>query len=439
MGGNSSTPQQNPEELNVSYNNTDKEQEESIELYTILSGHIAEEYIYKLNSYEISDPYSESVLEYCKWEDYRNLPEYKNSIVKNSDYYRTVTTQYDLSDLKNAIKEFTSSKQYYWHIEQMNENWEKMDNSRLSEEEKKACALVLSYYTGFKDNSDRSSRNVSVLMRGLNSEEITKKWNDGEHFYPVTYYLTKAISSLPFYWGYTLRCVHLTKKQAFSYQPGTVVTWMQWSSSKIGKKPADYFAQRNTWFYIYSFSSREISQFSVYSDEKEALYPPFSHFLVFKNEIRNKRHHIYMRQIEIGLYPNNIIWVDDNILNSDWENKHLMEIAYYNSKILKIIPKISTETALSFVKSFKSFINSKATKYKIMSDMTRYNEKPSKNAGARIVKYLQDCGFNDLDIMIFTSNENVAKTELRNLNVKMNNKIKITTSSNDAIQFLISE
>ena len=146
-----------------------------------------------------------------------------------------------------------------------------------------------------------------------------------------------------------------------------------------------------------------------------------------------------MRQIEIGLYPSNIIWVDDNILNSDWENKHLMEIAYYNSKILKIIPKISTETALGFVKSFKSFINSKTTKYKIMSDMTRNNGNPSKNAGARFVKYLQDCGFNDLDIMIFTSNENIAKTELRNLNVKMNNKIKITTDSNDAIQFLTSE
>ena len=50
-----------------------------------------------------------------------------------------------------------------------------------------------------------------------------------------------------------------------------------------------------------------------------------------------------MRQIEIGLYPNNIIWVDDNILNPDWENKTLMEIAYYNSKVLKIIPKITTE------------------------------------------------------------------------------------------------
>ena len=433
MGGEPS-----PESLKVNYN-VDKEHEEAIELYTIISGRIQEDFISLLNNYDISDPNSEKVLEYCQWEDYRNLSEYKNSIVKNSDYYRIVTASYDLDDLDNSINKFTTSKQYYWHLDQMNKNWKKMKNERLSENEKKACALVLSYYTGYKDNSDRSSRNVSVLMRGLNCSDIVRKWNDGEHFYPVIYYLTKAISCLPFYWGHTLRCVNLTKKQAFSYQPGTVVTWMQWSSSKIGKKPASYFAKRNTWFYIYSFSSREISQFSVYSDEKEALYPPFSHFLVFKNEIRNNRHHIYMRQIEIGLYPNNIIWVDDNILNSDWENKSLMEVAYYNSKILKIIPKISTETAMAFIKSFKSFINSKTTNYKIMSDMTRKNEEPSKNAGARFVKYLQDEGFNNLEIMIFTSSTESAKNELKKLNVKMNNNIKVTTSTNDAEQFLISD
>ena len=320
----------------------------------------------------------------------------------------------------------------------MNKNWKKMKNERLSENEKKACALVLSYYTGYKDNSDRSSRNVSVLIRGLNCSDIVKKWNDGEHFYPVIYYLTKAISCLPFYWGHTLRCVNLTKKQALSYQPGTVVTWMQWSSSKIGKKPAGSFAKRNTWFYIYSFSSREISQFSVYSDEKEALYPPFSHFLVFKNEIKNSKHHIYMRQIEIGLYPNNILWVDDNILNSDWENKRLMEIAYYNSKILKIIPKISTETALAFLKSFKPFINSGTVKYKIISDMTRKNENPSENAGARFVKSLQDSGFSHLEVMIFTSSKDFAENELKKLKVIMNKNIKVTTSTNDAIKFLCS-
>lgn len=76
------TSNQNPEELKVMYN-TDKELEESIELYTIISGRISEKYIYKLSSYEISDPNSETVLEYCEWEDYRSLPKYKNIIVKN--------------------------------------------------------------------------------------------------------------------------------------------------------------------------------------------------------------------------------------------------------------------------------------------------------------------------------------------------------------------
>ena len=146
-----------------------------------------------------------------------------------------------------------------------------------------------------------------------------------------------------------------------------------------------------------------------------------------------------MRQIELGLYLNNIIWVDDNILNPNWENKRLMEIAYYNSKTLKIIPKISTETALAFIKSFKPFLNNKNTKYKIMSDMTRNNEIPSKNAGARFVKYLQDYGFGYLEIMIFTSSKEFALNEMKKLNVKMNNNIKVTTITKDAINFLISD
>jgi hypothetical protein len=137
--------------------------------------------------------------------------------------------------------------------------------------EKKACALVLSYYTGYKDNSDRSSRNVSVLIRGLNCSDIVKKWNDGEHFYPVIYYLTKAISCLPFYWGHTLRCVNLTKKQALSYQPGTVVTWMQWSSSKIGKKPAGFF-QKEILGFIYILLVQEKFHNSQFIQMKKKLF-----------------------------------------------------------------------------------------------------------------------------------------------------------------------
>ena len=322
----------------------------------------------------------------------------------------------------------------------MNKNYKKMLTNKLSIDEKKACALVLSYYTGKKDNSDRSSRNESILIRGQNLFTKVEKWNDGEMFYPVLYYLSKALANLPFYWGYTVRCVDMTPECLADYEPGTVITWLQFSSSKIGKEPAPYFSKRNTWFYIYSFSSREISQFSIYSSEKEALYSPFSHFLIFKKEYdaNKKRAKIYMRQIEIGLYINNIVWVDDNILNANWENKGLMEKAYSIKKNLKIIPKITTECALAFMKSFKPFIIGGTVKYKIISDMNRTNESEPHNAGARLVKYMQDNNFNNIEIMIFTSSTEKAKTELKKLGVNMNDYIKVTTSSFDAIQYLTS-
>jgi hypothetical protein len=277
------------------------------------------------------------------------------------------------------------------------------------------------------------------LIRGQNLFTKVNGWNDGKQYYPVLYYISKALANLPFFWGHTVRCVNMESSILNKYVPGTVITWLQFSSSKIGKEPAPAFADRNTWFHIYSFSSREISQFSIYSSEKEALYSPFSHFLVFKKEIKNGKTHIYMRQIEIGLYIHNIVWVDDNILNSNWENKGLMEKAYSIKRDLKIIPKISTECALSFLKSFKPFIIDKTVKYKVISDMNRTNESESHNAGARLVKYMQDNNFYNIEIMIFTSSSEKAKNEMQRLGVSMNGYIKVTTSSNEALQFLISD
>ena len=431
--------------MSVKYvQNSDEKKEK--ELYYIITGKIPDNYTYLLNKYNISDPNSESVLKYCVWDDYRDKEEYKNFMVKHSDYYQTVTTPYTLEDVKESCLRFlipkgqteiTDSvrKAYEKHIAKSEKTYSDFKTDKLSTNEKKACALAISYYTGDKDNSDRTSQNTNAVLRSTNSVKVVEGWNEGEKFYPIIYYLSKALSSLPFYWGNTLRCIDLSKEQAFSYQPGVVVTWLNWSSSAMGENPTVY-SGRNCYFHIYSFSSRDISKFSNYTSEKEALYPPFSHFLVFKNYIDGGHHHIYMRQIEIGLYPNNIIWVDDNILNENWENKRLMETAYYNSKVLKIIPKISTETALAFITSFKKIINNGGCKYKIMSDMTRKNEYPSGNAGARFVKALQDSGFGHLEVMIFTSSTQKALDELKKLNAKINNNLKVTVRTSDAISVL---
>ena len=413
--------------------------DETLRRYCTVSGRMSSAYVNNLNYYQISDPNSEILLQYVIWEDYRQKNSYQNCIIKDSDFYLSVKNKYSLEDLKRSIQTFTNStNDYYWHINQMNSNYTKMKSSNLSTDEKKACALVLSYYTGAKINSDRSSRNESVLIRGQNNFTKIEKWSDGKQFYPVLYYISKALANIPFYWGYTVRCVDVENSVLQLYQPGTVITWLQFSSSKIGTDPAPYFKARNTWFYIYSFSSREISQFSVFSLEKEALYLPFSHFLVFKREYRNGKNLIYMRQIEIGLYINNVVWVDDNILNANWENKGLMERAYSLKRDLKIIPKISTECALAFLTSFKPFILGKTVKYKVISNMNRTNESEPHNAGARLVKYMQDNDFDNIEIMIFTSSAENAWNELRKLGVNTNSSVKITTSSNEALNFLIT-
>ena len=310
----------------VKYVENSKDKKEK-ELYYMITGRIKQNYVYLLNNYDISDPNCEIILKYCVWDDYREKEEYKNFMVQHSDYYQTVTRKFSLSELKEAVLRFlipkgetevTDSvrKNYEGHIEKSENTYNKFKTDRLSIEEKKACALAISYYTGSKLNSDRLSQNTNAVLRSTNSKKLVDGWYEGEKFYPIIFYLTKAISSLPFYWGYTLRCIDLSREQAFSYEPGVVITWLNWSSSSMGKEPQVY-SDRNCYFHIYSFSSRDIADFSNFTNEKEALYPPFSHFLVFKNEIIGSHHHIYMRQIEIGLYPNNIIWVDDNILNKD--------------------------------------------------------------------------------------------------------------------------
>lgn len=69
--------------------------------------------------------------------------------------------------------------------------------------------------------------------------------------------------------------------------------------------------------------------------------------------------------------------------------------------------------------------------------MNRNNEYPSDNAGARFIKFLQENDFNNLDVLIFTSSRESAIEKLKKLNVILNKEIKITTSTLDAINFLV--
>ena len=49
-----------------------------------------------------------------------------------------------------------------------------------------------------------------------------------------------------------------------------------------------------------------------------------------------------MREVFIGQSRKNILWVDDNIFNKDWENKEIMEKIVKQDPLINIIPKVST-------------------------------------------------------------------------------------------------
>ena len=210
---------------------------QTLERYYTIIGRIPYPYNERLEDCDISDPSTERFLEFCNWEDYHKKDSYNNCVAKDSVYYSSRGKKYDLDNLKNAILNFIEydSEQYRWHIEMMKQNYIHMKTDKLSIEEKQACALVLSYYTGYKNNSDRLNRNMNVISRGLNEYSTKNNWSDGEKYFPLIYFMSKALENLPLYWGYTVRCIDMEENILNDYQPGTVITWFGYSSSKIGK------------------------------------------------------------------------------------------------------------------------------------------------------------------------------------------------------------
>jgi len=124
---------------------------------------------------------------------------------------------------------------------------------------------------------------------------------------------------------------------------------------------------------LYSLTGRDISKFSNFPKEQEILFAPYSTFLVTKKEKIGEKTGIYMRQIELGITEHSLLWIDDKILDKNWENKAIMEKLSSEGlgRNLHFIPKPSTKLALSYLDSkFGKFLKDNA-RFQILSDMKR--------------------------------------------------------------------
>jgi hypothetical protein len=314
-------------------------------------------------------------------------------------------------------------------------------DKHLSLDDAQGSALALSFYTGV--NSEVVSQAASLIVRQSNGKILSESTVDAfDKAQVVLYYLVKALSYIPFYWGWTTRAVELSDDELIYYRPGCLITWIQFSSSKRGHEVAHTFnfSNRNTYFKIYSLTGRSIKDFSNFEKEDEVLYLPHSTFFVLKHEVNfhGTQHTVYMRQVELGLNDLCILWVDDKIFVENWENKRHMESAAtraFNTNV-HFIPKSTTKSAMSFLRSsFGQRLKNKDS-FRIVTDMNRENEKPAHNAGARLIKQLRELGFENR-CLVFTwdqeKTEQILESELTSDEME---SVQVTTTVSDLNIFI---
>jgi len=168
----------------------------------------------------------------------------------------------------------------------------------VDNDEALAYAFAISFYTGTYSETLNQSAALFVRNQNRNASTNTEMAKIDDKAAIIMYYLIKGLSHIDFYWGVVTRCVQLTKKELDDYQPGFLITWLQFSSSNKGLQAPDWFRERNTVFYIYSLTGRSIQKFSnCAEDEDEVLFLPHSTFLVCHTEVTNRKNIIYMRQV----------------------------------------------------------------------------------------------------------------------------------------------
>ncbi|CAF4918444.1 unnamed protein product, partial [Rotaria socialis] len=154
----------------------------------------------------------------------------------------------------------------------------------VSSDEAQACAFAIAFYTG--SYSETVNQNAAFVSKNQNRNTSTNveisKMDD--RAVVIMYYLIKGLSYVNFYWGIVTRCVQLKTEELEDYQPGALITWLQFSSSNRTSKTAEWFNDRNTIFIIYSLTGRSIQQFSnCAEDEDEILFLPHSSFMVCRS------------------------------------------------------------------------------------------------------------------------------------------------------------
>jgi hypothetical protein len=370
--------------------------------------------------YEIHMEASEYILEYVSMTiSQSDLVERREKDLVYEDHFNQSIMnmagrrKFSYDRLVHVCSKYENESNLQEHIRSSENNWHYF-KKQMDDDNARAAAFAIAFYTG--SQSSGINRSASIVARKSNGEAFDAvKQGDLKDASIILYHLVRGLAHIPYFWGVKARAVQLKDAELEHYTPGTLITWLQFSSSMKGYEPPEYFAKdRNTHFIIYSLTGRSIQKFSIFPQEDEILFLPHSIFLVVDHREDKGKHYIHVRQIELGLCQLSVLWVDDHIFDEKWENKEHMQRASTRSlnDNVHFIPKSTTDHALSFLRSpFGQRLKNRST-FRIVTDMKRDNEEEPRYAGIRLIKQVRKLGFQN-QCLIFTGSEGRAMDKVQ--------------------------
>ena len=258
---------------------------------------------------EDRDSYDLTLADVILYESAAELAEQRNHYMVTEDDFAPIlagiisrnSDTYSFARLKEVCGRFDSETGIRKHEVTSAQKCVYFLDRGISADDARAFVFAIAFYTG--SQSEMINRGVTMIVRSREKNVIVQQEDKkiGEDASIIMFYLIRALSHLPFYWGTVTRCVALTEKELDDYEPGALVTWLQFSSSMRGINTPDAFRHRNTRFTIESLTGRSIKYFSNIPDEDEVLLLPHSSFLVIKREFFENTHFITMRQVGLPM------------------------------------------------------------------------------------------------------------------------------------------
>ena len=396
---------------------------------------------------QIDKEESEIVLEYVSLVNKQAdlIKRRKNDVVYEDHFNQSVIDmigrqKFSYDKLVEVCSKYESPEHLREHVIRGDVTW-KLFEGYMNKDDARAAAFAIAFYTG--SQSYGINRSASFVARRSNGEALAVvKDEDLKDASIILYHLVRGLAHLPYYWGVTCRAINLKEEELDSYKPGTLVTWLQFSSASKGHEaPSAFTANRNTRFIIYSLTGRSIKNFSIFPEEDEVLFLPHSTFLIISHRQDKDVHVVYLRQTEFGLCQMSVLWVDDKIFDESWQNKEHMQRACTRSLNgnVHFIPKSQTDYGLSFLCSpFGERLKNCST-FRIVTDMRRDNEKEPRTAGIRFIRGVRRLGFQN-KCLIFTGYQEKAEEKVKaELTIDERQNLSITESEEELYRFISFE